>query len=308
MTETTLRVKGMTCSSCVASVESAVSNVSGVESVRVNLALEKANITWSTEVIDLNEVMNAVEKKGFHAEEISTPEIIRSQAVQSTRKQGQGAAIAMLLSIPTLIVSMFVSDLGEIGSIDARFLVTFLLATPVYVFSGKQFHKGAWKAILSGRANMDVLVHLGTTTAMMWSVLVTFEPFITFLPPVFSTTEHVFFDGAALIIAFILVGNFLESRAKLQATDSVYSLMNLQPKTALVIDDDGATERHPVEEILAGTQILVQVGQTIPLDGVVLEGSALIDTSMMTGETYPVRRREGDEVIGGTIVLHQPLR
>ena len=246
MTESTLRVRGMTCSSCVASVESVVSKVPGVESVRVNLALEKASITWSSDKINLDEVTNAVEKKGFQVEKISTPETVRSQAVQSTRKQGQLAAFAMLFSIPALIVSMFVSDLGETGSLDTRFLLAFLLAAPVYVFSGKQFHKGAWKAILSGRANMDVLVHLGTTTAMIWSVLVTFNPFLSFLPSIFSTTEHVFFDGAALIIAFILVGNFLESRAKLQATDSVYSLMNLQPKTALVIDDDGKTERQPL--------------------------------------------------------------
>ena len=251
--------------------------------------------------------MNAVEKKGFRAEKVSTPETIRSEAVQSARKQGQLAGFALLLSVPTLIVSMFVSDLGETGSINTRFLLAFLLATPVYVFSGLQFHKGAWKAILSGRANMDVLVHLGTTTAMIWSMLVTFESFFTFLPSIFSTTEHVFFDGAALIIAFILVGNFLESRAKLQATDSVYSLMNLQPKTALVIDDDGTTERQPVGDILSGTHILVRVGQTIPLDGIILEGSALVDTSMMTGETYPIRRKEGDEVIGGTIVLDSPL-
>ena len=197
MAETTLRVRGMTCSSCVASVESVVSKVPGVESVRVNLALEKASITWSTDKISIDEVVNAVEKKGFSAEKISTPETIRSEAVQSARKQGQLAGFALLLSIPTLIVSMFVSDLGETGSIDTRFLLAFLLATPVYVFSGMQFHKGAWKAILSGRANMDVLVHLGTTTAMIWSVLVTFESVFTFLPTIFSTTEHVFYDGAA---------------------------------------------------------------------------------------------------------------
>ena len=307
MAETTLRVRGMTCSSCVASVESVVSNVPGVESVRVNLALEKASITWNTDKIDLDTVIVAVEKKGFQAEKISTPETIRSQTVESTKMQGQLAALALLFSIPTLIISMFVSNLGETGSVNTRFLLAFLLAIPVYLFFGKQFHKGAWKAILSGRANMDVLVHLGTTTAMAWSILVTFEPFLTFLPDIFATTEHVYFDGAALIIAFILVGNFLESRAKLQATDSVYSLMNLQPKTALVIDEDGETNRKPVEEIRAGSHVLVRVGQTIPLDGIVIEGSALVDTSMMTGETYPVRRREGDEIIGGTIVLDSPL-
>ena len=132
MTESTLRVRGMTCSSCVASVESVVSKVPGVESVRVNLALEKASITWSSDKIDLDEVTNAVEKKGFQVEKISTPETVRSQAVQSTRKQGQLAAFAMLFSIPALIVSMFVSDLGETGSLDTRFLLAFLLHIAIF--------------------------------------------------------------------------------------------------------------------------------------------------------------------------------
>ena len=134
MAETTLRVRGMTCSSCVASVESVVSNVPGVESVRVNLALEKASITWNTDKIDLDKVIVAVEKKGFQTEKISTPETIRSQAVESTRKQGQLAALALLFSIPTLIISMFVSNLGETGSLNTRFLLAFLLAIPVYLF------------------------------------------------------------------------------------------------------------------------------------------------------------------------------
>ena len=95
---------------------------------------------------------------------------------------------------------------------------------------GQQFHFGAWKAIRSGRANMDVLVHLGTTTAFLWSTLVMFEPMLSFLPDIFGTTEHVYFDGAALIIAFVLLGNYLEGRAKLQATDAIFSLMDLQPK------------------------------------------------------------------------------
>ncbi|MED5497778.1 MAG: heavy metal translocating P-type ATPase, partial [Candidatus Thermoplasmatota archaeon] len=111
----------------------------------------------------------------------------------------------------------------------------------------------------------------------------------------------------ALIIAFVLLGNFLEGRAKLQATDAIFSLMDLQPKTADVLDDDGHTTTIPVEDVEPGTSILVKTGQTIPLDGLVMEGSALVDMSMMTGETYPVRARTGDEVIGGTILIDAPL-
>ncbi len=123
----------------------------------------------------------------------------------------------------------------------------------------------------------------------------------------FSSTQHVYFDGAALIIAFVLLGNFLEGRAKLQATDAIFSLMDLQPKIANVLDDDDRTTSVPVEDVEPGTTILVKTGQTIPLDGLVLEGSALVDMSMMTGETYPVRARVGDEVMGGTILVDAPL-
>ena len=153
---------------------------------------------------------------------------------------------------------------------------------------------------------MDVLVHLGTTVAMLWSCLVTLAPVLPFLPPFIGEASHVFFDGAAFIIAFVLLGNHLEAKAKLKATDAVHSLMRLQPKEAWVVGEHG-TQAVPVDTIARGTMIKVRAGETVPLDGVVEEGTALLDESMMTGESYPVRKKDGDEVNAGTIVMDSTL-
>ena len=306
--ESTYRIEGMSCAACVASVDSIISKVDDVEHVRVNLALEKAVVRWKEgSNQDDDAIEQAVNRGGFVASSMLSPQHIRQQRVLAVQQQGWKAGIALLLSIPTLLVSMFISDLGSTNGMNSNWLIAFLLSLPVYLYLGQQFHLGAWKAIRRGRTNMDVLVHLGTTTAFVWSTLVMFEPVLPFLPELFANTSHVYFDGAALIIAFILLGNYLEGRAKLQATNAVFSLMNLQPKTANVVDENGDSTTTPVEDIEPGTSILVKTGQTIPLDGKVIDGSALVDMSMMTGETYPVRARIGDEVLGGTILVDAPL-
>ena len=306
--ESTYRIEGMTCASCVASVDSIISGINDVDHVRVNLALEKAVVRWKDNaLLDHSAIEDAVNGGGFLASSMPTPQRIREERELEVRQQGRRAGFALALAFPTLFITMFVSDLGSSNGMNSNWLIGFLLTLPVYMYSGQQFHTGAWKAIRNGRANMDVLVHLGTTTAFFWSTLVMFEPVLPFLPEIFANTDHVYFDGAALIIAFVLLGNYLEGRAKLQATDAVFSLMDLQPKTANVVNDDETTTKTPVEDIEPGTAILIKTGQTIPLDGRVLDGSALIDMSMMTGETYPVRARVGDEVIGGTILVDAPL-
>mgnify|MGYP001187920154 CR=1 FL=1 len=306
--ESTYRIEGMTCASCVASVDSIISGINDVDHVRVNLALEKAVVRWKDNaLLDHSAIEDAVNGGGFLASSMPTPQRIREERELEVRQQGRRAGFALALAFPTLFITMFVSDLGSSNGMNSNWLIGFLLALPVYLYSGQQFHTGAWKAIGNGRANMDVLVHLGTTTAFFWSTLVMFEPVLPFLPEIFANTDHVYFDGAALIIAFVLLGNYLEGRAKLQATDAVFSLMDLQPKTANVVNDDETTTKTPVEDIEPGTAILIKTGQTIPLDGRVLDGSALIDMSMMTGETYPVRARVDDEVIGGTILVDAPL-
>lgn len=308
MDELTIRVTGMTCASCVASVESIVSKIDGVESVRVNLPLEKATIRWSENSNeDLGAIEHAITAGGFGSEEYLDPKKYRKETIENTKKMGILVGVSLVLTIPTFYLTMFAGDLGQISNIDTRLLIAFLLSTVVYSYAGIDFHKGAWQAILSGRANMDVLVHIGTTTAMIWSSLVVFGSHIDFLPSVFTSTTHVYFDGAAFIISFILLGNWLEAKAKLRATDAVFSLMDLKPKTGLVVNEDGTTSEILVEKIVAGTELLVKVGQTIPLDGIVVKGSASIDMSMMTGESNPVFVKENDSIMGGTIVLDSAI-
>ena len=294
----------MTCASCVASVESIVSNLEGIDSVRVNLPLEKATIRWSEGANeDLGAVRDAISKGGFGSEEYVDPKKYRQESLVNANKMGLQVIISLILTVPTFFLTMFVGDLGQVYDLDLRLFIAFILSSIVYFYAGMEFHKGAWQAILSGRANMDVLVHIGTTTAMVWSSLVVFSPYLDFLPSIFPSTTHVFFDGAAFIISFILLGNWLEARAKLRATDAVFSLMDLKAKTGSVLNSDDSVSEVPVEEILIGTEMLVKVGQTVPLDGIVVKGSASMDMSMMTGESNPVFVKENDLVMGGTIVL-----
>ena len=308
MDELNLRVTGMTCASCVASVESIVSNLEGIESVRVNLPLEKATIRWSEGANeDLGAVRDAISKGGFGSEEYVDPKKYRQESLENANKMGLQVIISLILTVPTFFLTMFVGDLGQVYDLDSRLFIAFILSSIVYFYAGMEFHKGAWQAILSGRANMDVLVHIGTTTAMIWSSLVVFAPYLDFLPSIFSSTTHVFFDGAAFIISFILLGNWLEARAKLRATDAVFSLMDLKAKTGSIVNSDDSVSEVPIEEILIGTEILVKVGQTVPLDGIVVKGSASMDMSMMTGESNPVFVKENDLVMGGTIVLDSAI-
>ena len=308
MDELNLRVTGMTCASCVASVESIVSNLEGIDSVRVNLPLEKATIRWSEGANeDLGAVKDAISKGGFGSEEYVDPKKYREESLENANKMGLQVIISLILTVPTFFLTMFAGDLGQVYDLDSRLFIAFILSSIVYFYAGMEFHKGAWQAILSGRANMDVLVHIGTTTAMIWSSLVVFSPFLDFLPSIFSSTTHVFFDGAAFIISFILLGNWLEARAKLRATDAVFSLMDLKAKTGSIVKSDDSVSEVPVEEILIGTEILVKVGQTVPLDGIVVKGSASMDMSMMTGESNPVFVKENDLVMGGTIVLDSAI-
>ncbi len=308
MNELTIRVTGMTCASCVASVESIVSNIDGIESVRVNLPLEKATIKWAEGANeDLGAIKTAISNGGFGSEDYVDPIKYREESVDNTKKMGMQVIVSLVLTIPTFFLTMFAGDLGQFLDIDLRLLLAFILSLIVYLFAGMEFHRGAWQAILAGRANMDVLVHMGTTTAMIWSSLVVFAPFLDFLPSIFSSTSHVYFDGAAFIISFILLGNWLEANAKLRATDAVFSLMDIKPKTGLVVNTDGSTLEVPVEQIVEGTELLVKVGQTVPLDGFIVRGSASVDTSMMTGEPNPTFAKENDSVMGGTIVLDSAI-
>ena len=303
-----LSVTGMSCAACVASVERVLSGVESVSSVSVNLPLEKAVIVLKDPVseAELEACVRAVEGAGFGASELLPPLEVRRRNEDKVALQRRQVALAFALALPVFVLSMVLEDLGTFGPFDLRLTLAMVAALPVYLYSGAAFHRQAWAALRRGTANMDVLVHLGTTVAMLWSCLVTLSPVLGFLPAFVGEAEHVFFDGAAFIIAFVLLGNLLEANAKLKATDAVHSLMRLQPKEAWVVVDEG-TVATPVEEIARGTLLKVRAGETVPLDGEVENSTGLLDESMMTGESFPVRKNEGDSVSAGTIVLDSTL-
>ena len=298
----------MSCGACVASVEKVTSRIEAVADVSVNLGLSKARVELKAESNvskSQKEVLAAIIRAGYEAKIVRNKPVLIGQAKQQLRLQRNKAAFALLLALPTLYLSMFAEDMGEIAGLNTRLLLAMFATTPVYFWSGWAFHSKAWTSLRNGTANMDVLVHLGTTVAFVWSVLLTLAPLMSFLPSMFSTSTHVFYDGVVFIIGFILLGNWMEAAAKLKATDAIHSLMQLQPKEARFVTDEEHkhTETRDVEAIAVGSLIKVLAGETIPLDGVLFECKASIDESTMTGEPYPVRKADGQEVVAGTIVL-----
>ena len=307
-TTLSLSVTGMTCAACVASVERVLGEVDGVASVSVNLPLEKAVISLAGVADDDDQArcIAAVELAGFGATPLVPALQTRRNNEEHVAQLGRQVALAFALTLPVFVLSMVLDDLGSWGALDARLTAAMLAALPVYAYCGAAFHRKAWVSLRQGTANMDVLVHLGTTVAMVWSSLVTLSPVLAFLPTFVGEADHVFFDGAAFIIAFVLLGNYLEAKAKLKATDAVHSLMRLQPKEAWVVVDEG-TVATPVDEIGRDTLLKVRAGETVPLDGTVEDGTALMDESMMTGESFPVRKNIGDTVTAGTVVMDSTL-
>tara|TARA_B100000767_G_scaffold36009_1_gene30522 strand:- start:1610 stop:3889 length:2280 start_codon:yes stop_codon:yes gene_type:complete len=304
----TLSISGMTCSACAASIEKVTSKVESVREVSVNLPLNRAvvHLQPSAQFHQTKaKVITAIERSGFGVKTTRGKPALIDDAKSELRKKGQKVSLALLLALPTLYLTMFADDFGTINGMNRRLLLAFFTTLPVYFWSGWEFHLKAWKSLRSGTANMDVLVHLGTTVAFLWSFLITFEPSLPFLPSVFTTATHVFFDGVVFIIGFVLLGNWMEAAAKLKATDAIHSLMQLQPKQARVITDEasGYSETQDVEAVAVGSLVKVLLGETIPLDGVLFQSKASIDESMMTGEPYPVRKSDGDRVSAGTIVL-----
>ena len=300
-----LDVDGMSCAACVASVEKIVGSVDSVKAVAVNLALNSASIQLnkSPTVEMVDGIIEVVNQGGFSATRQSESEPLRERMAQQVTNEGRKAGLALLLALPTIYLTMFAEDMGDFSGFDARLFYALIMTLPVYFWSGMSFHTNAWKSIRRGTANMDVLIHLGTSVAFFWSLAVVFAGKFSQMPEIFTNAEHVFFDGVVFIIAFVLLGNYLEAAAKLKATDAIHSLMSLQPNQARIVAEDDYTEM--VSTLVVKTQSLIKVltGETIPIDGILEDCKASIDESTMTGEAYPIRKKSGEEVYAGTIVL-----
>jgi len=286
-------VSGMTCASCVNRVETALSAVPGVVSVNVNLASEKATVEY-TEDMKVADLQKAAKEAGYVlGPEAQTLEDVTTASQRDLKAVRDrfivavvlGALIMILGFIPVVMMQPYMP------------YVLWALATPVQFWAGWRFYKGAWGAARHRTTDMNTLIAVGTSAAYFYSVVA------VLFPAVFTAAglaPHLYFDTSALIIALILLGRFLETRARGQTSEAIKRLVGLNPKTAVVIRK-GKEKEISVEEVRVGDIIVVRPGERIPVDGVVKQGYSSVDESMITGESIPVDKKAGDEVIGATI-------
>jgi len=301
-------IEGMTCASCVARVEKSIRKVEGVKNVSVNLATEKAMIEFEAGKIDLSKIAKTVEDAGYKIDFTSESKKAEKKDNDVTdklrdtyKKLKNDFILALLLSIPIVILNMgamWISfeDLFSLTLDDVN-KILLILTTPVIFISGKRFFKIFFSNLKHFSADMNTLVAVGTGSAYLYSTAVTLFPNF-FLSA--NQTSHVYFDTAAVIITLILMGKWLEAKAKTKTGSTIKKLLNLKPEFAL-IKKNGVEVKVSIDEIKTGDTVLVKPGGKIPADGIVLSGNSVVDESMITGESIPVEKSVGAKVIGGTI-------
>jgi Cu+-exporting ATPase len=288
--KSTFPVSGMTCASCVNRVEQALSSVPGVISVNVNLASEKATVEY-IEGTEFAELRRAVREAGYElGSEAATLEDVTTAAQRDIRKVRNRFIVAAVLAAAVMALSFTPAFAGKPYLLWA-------LATPVQFWSGWRFYRGAWGALRHRTADMNTLIAVGSSAAYFYSAVAVVFPGLFAIS---GLGTHLYFDTSSMIITLILLGRFLEARAKGQTSAAIKELVGLQPKTALVIRD-GQEIEIPIEDVQIGDTILVRPGQRVPVDGIIREGYSSLDESMITGESLPVEKTVGDEVIGATI-------
>jgi Cu+-exporting ATPase len=283
-------VSGMTCASCVARVEEVLSSVPGVISANVNLASEKATVEY-LEGTGLADMRRAVKDAGYElGPEAQALEDVTTAAQREILFIRNRFIIAAILTASIMALSWGPSFVGKPYLLWA-------LATPVQFWAGLRFYRGAWGALKHRTSDMNTLIAVGTSVAYFYSMVV------VLFPSLFTTgvvQPHLYFHTSAAIITLILLGRFLEARAKGQTSAAIKKLIRMQPKTALVIRE-GEQREIPVEEVQVGDLILVRPGERVPVDGIVRQGYSSVDESMVTGESIPVEKKVSDEMIGATI-------
>ena len=291
--EIKLEIAGMTCASCVGRVERALKRVPGVVAAEVNLATERARVTAADGTVTAEQLAGAVRKAGYEASpaaEAGTALPDASIPALKSRQELAHVALAAALSLP-LLVGMAGHALGLPWMLPGW--AQFALATPVQFWLGWRFYVAGWKAARALSGNMDLLVALGTSAA--WGLSV-YE--LLAAPP--GREPALYFESSALIVTFILLGKWLEARAKGQTASAIRALMALRPDTARIRRGDAERE-VPLAEVRTGDVVVVRPGERIPVDGRVLEGSGSVDESMLTGESLPVEKAVGSRVTGGSI-------
>ena len=300
-----LQIEGMTCASCVARIERALAAVPGVTSAAVNLATERAVVRYPAGSVTRAALENAVRATGYDV--IKSVDGAKDDDAEERRAAEIGSLGRSLAVAATLTIPLFVMEMGShyvpaihmwimtnIG-MPTNLYIQFALATVVLFGPGLRFFRKGIPNLLRGTPDMNSLVVLGTSAAWFYSIVSTFMPSV--LP---SGTAYVYYEAAAVIVTLILLGRFLEARAKGRTSQAIKRLVGLQPKTARVIRK-GVVVGLGLEQVVVGDRVEIRPGDRVPVDGAVLEGDSYVDESMISGEPVPVRKTVGAEVVGGTI-------
>ncbi len=295
----TVSLGGMTCAACVNRVEKALRSLPGVAEANVNFATERATVVFDGDRINRGDFRRAIEDLGYEVRGFEG-EFPADREAETRKKEIRGLKRKFLFSAILTGVIML-GSMPEWFPWVPRFLqeyrVLFILATPVQFWAGWQFYRGFWAAAKHRTADMNTLIAVGTTAAYSYSTGIAFFP-----GAVHAAGSHlgIYFDTSAMIIALILLGKFLEAVAKGHTSEAIRRLMGLRPKTARVVRE-GREADIPVEEVRHGDLVVVRPGERIPVDGIVREGHSAVDESMLTGESMPVEKNPGGEVMGATL-------
>ena len=302
-----LQVDGMTCASCVGRVERALKKVPGVQNAVVNLATERATVQLQGGT-DVSRLIAAIEKAGYEARPVMQQAAVSGEDVTAQRQAAERESLkksllfAAVFALPVFLLEMgghmvpaFHHWIAETIGTQSSWYIQFVLTAIVLFGPGRRFFEKGVPALLRGAPDMNSLVAVGTTAAFAYSVVATFMP--SLLP---AGTVNVYYEAAAVIVALILLGRFMEARAKGNTSEAIRRLVQLQAKTARV-RRDGAVQELDIAQVRSGDVIEVRPGERIPVDGEVIEGQSFVDESMISGEPVPVEKAVGAEVVGGTV-------
>lgn len=297
--ELILKIDGMHCASCVNSIEQAVSGLSGVEECRVNLAVRSASVVYDDSRLDEGTIIKRIKETGFGAT-IGTTDILASNEQELTSAWRQ-FYVAVFLAVPLMILAMWpMFGGGYLLSITGDAIAQAIISGILLFFSGRAILADAARQTLHRRANMNSLVAMGTLTAYIWSLY-------ALVQVVSGRQEALYFESAGMIICLILLGRYLEARAKGKAGAAIHALLSLRPSVTTAIINGIEIEIDPATA-KPGMMLLVKPGERIPADGEIIEGSPVIDESMLTGESVPVDKKPADRVVGGSLNGNNPFR
>ncbi|MFA6106168.1 MAG: heavy metal translocating P-type ATPase [Patescibacteria group bacterium] len=300
-----LDVSGMHCASCAAIIERSLKKTAGVKNASVNLASEKATVIFDEKKLDAELIIKAIEKAGYGAKSPGGEKEEAKSKREELKSQFNKLLASLILSLPMFYFMLmdFLPALPGRASLPYHGVISLLLTLPIQFVIGARFYKGMWSALRMKTFNMDSLVAIGTSTAFFYS-LANLLIYATKTGSVIGQNGEMvpdlYFETAAFLITFVILGKWLETRTKGKTSDAIKKLMGLKAKTARVLSGSGAADL-PIEAVKKGDIIIVRPGESIPVDGKITKGHSSVDESMLSGESIPVEKNAGDIVIGGTI-------